>query len=297
MEQKPKLIVILGSTSSGKTDMAIELAKKFDGEIVSADSRQVYKRMDIGSGKATPAQQQDIPHHLLDVADPKERFTVADYKELADKAIADIARRGKTPFLVGGTGLYIQAVVDNFQIPKGDEDMNYRLELEKKSLAELVEQLKVEDPASFARVDLKNKRRVTRALEVAHISDGSFLQQQKGDSPYDVLLVGIEVPREELYRHIDQRVDDRVKEGMIEEVQRLLNEGVTEKRMYDFGQEYRLCLQFIQGEWKTKAEMAQRLKYAIHGFARRQGTWFRRDKRIVWIKDQKEAEEVIQKWL
>ncbi|MDP2656362.1 MAG: tRNA (adenosine(37)-N6)-dimethylallyltransferase MiaA [bacterium] len=296
MEHKPKLIVILGPTSSGKTDMAIELAKKFDGEIVSADSRQVYKGMDIGSGKATPAQQAQVPHHLLDVADPKDRFTVADYKELADTAIADITSRGKTPFLVGGTGLYISAVVDNFQIPRGDEDMNYRAELEKKSLVDLLAQLKTEEPASYARVDLKNKRRVTRALEVAHISEKPF-QQEKCDSVYDVLLVGIEVPREELYKRIDQRVNDRIAEGMVEEVQRLLKEGVTEKQMYDFGQEYRSCLQFIQGEWKTKEEMAQRLKYAIHGFARRQGTWFRKDKRIVWIKDQKEAEEVIYKWL
>lgn len=298
MAHKPKLIVILGPTSSGKTDLAIALAKEFNGEIVSADSRQVYVGMDIGSGKATLEQQKEVPHHLLDVADPRERFTLTDYKDLTDAAIADIVARGKTPFLVGGTGLYIQAVVDNFEIPSGEEDLAYRTELESKSLDELVMLLKEIDPESAAVVDVQNKRRVVRALEVVHMTGESFVQEKKkGESPYDVLMIGVDVPREELYKRIDQRVDDRIKGGMVDEVQDLLNAGVDEKRLYDFGQEYRFCLQYIQGEWKTKEEMIQRLKYAIHGFARRQMTWFRKDKRIVWVKDEKEAAKEIERFL
>lgn len=294
MDHKPKLIVLLGPTSSGKTDLAIELAKKFNGEIVSADSRQVYIGMDIGSGKATKEQQQEVPHHLLDVADPKERFTVSDYKQLADTAIMDIVALGKIPFLVGGTGLYVQAVVDNFEIPSGSEDLNYRAKLEGKTLDELVTMVQDIDPVSAQTIDLKNKRRVMRVLEVHHMTGESFIQQKKtGESPYEVLLLGIDVPREELYKRIDQRVDDRIQEGMIDEVQDLLNKGVPEKRLYDFGQEYRFCLQYIQGEWESKEEMIQRLKYAIHGFARRQMTWFRKDKRIVWVKTQEEAEKEI----
>ncbi len=298
MEQRPKLIVILGPTSSGKTDMAIELAKQFSGEIVSADSRQVYTGMDIGSGKATKEQQKDVPHYLLDVADPKERFTLTDFKQRADEAIADIILRGKIPFLVGGTGLYIQAVVDNYAIPSGEEDFEYRAELENKSLDELVDLLQSTDLESYRSVDLKNKRRVVRALEVNHMTGESFVENKKvGESLYDVLLIGIDVPREELYKRIDQRVDDRINEGMIEEVQNLLNTGVDEKRLYDFGQEYRFCLQYILGEWESKEEMVQRLKYAIHGFARRQLTWFRKDKRVVWVKTKEESEKLITDFL
>ena len=297
MALNPKLVVIAGPTSSGKTDLAIELAKKFNGEIVSADSRQVYKGMDIGSGKATKEQQQEVPHHLLDVVDPKDRFTVSDYKRFADEAIEDIVRRGKLPFLVGGTGLYIQVVVDNFEISTGEEDLAYREELEGKSLDELVVLLQKTDPESYDNIDLDNKRRVVRALEVNHTTGQSFFKEKKkGEASYDALMLGIDVSRDELYRRIDQRVDERITEGMIEEVQELLNGGVDEKRLYDFGQEYRFCLQYIQGEWETKEEMVQRLKYAIHGFARRQMTWFRKDKRIVWVKTNEKAIEEIQKF-
>lgn len=297
MAPLPKLIVITGPTSSGKTDLSIRLAQKFNGEIVSADSRQVYKGMDIGSGKVTPEEMQGIPHHLLDVANPADRFTLADYLPLALHAIDDIIARGKTPFLVGGTPLYIQAIVDNYILPPSQEDPALRAQREAQPLATLVRELKEKDPTAHQRIDLNNKIRVIRALETTSERSNGTEHNKQGEPRYNILMIAPDISREELYRKADQRVDDRIQQGMIQEVEKLMGAGVPNERLYGFGQEYRFCFEYIEGEWESEEEMVRHLKYAIHSFVRRQMTWFRKEPRIHWITSIKEAEKLINDFL
>lgn len=295
------LIVILGPTSSGKSDLGILLAKKFNGEIVSADSRQVYKELNIGTGKVTKEEQRIIKHHLLDVVKPGTRFNVAEYKKIADKAIFDIWKRGKLPFLVGGSSLYIQAVVDNYHLPEGVSDLSIRETLEKMPLSQLLLQLKKVDPESYKSIDKKNKRRVVRALEVYQSTGAKFSQlQRKGEDRYNALLIGIDLPRDVLYHRIDERVNSRVQQGMIKEVEKLLKRGVSAEWLSSLGLEYRLISDYLLHTNKNKEardDMLQKLKYAIHDFARRQLTWFRREKRIHWVKSEKETEKEMRNFL
>ncbi|MDO8655730.1 MAG: tRNA (adenosine(37)-N6)-dimethylallyltransferase MiaA [Nanoarchaeota archaeon] len=295
------LIVILGPTASGKSDLGIQLARKFNGEIVSADSRQVYKGLDIGTGKVTKAEQKLAKHYLLDVAKPCTRFNVAEYKKIADKAIFDIWKRGKVPFLVGGSPLYIQAVVDNYQLGEGVSDQSVREKLEVTSLSKLLAQLKKVDPESYKIIDKKNKRRVVRALEVYHATGKKFSQlQRKGEDQYRSLLLGIDIPRETLYKRIDDRVDARVQQGMIKEVERLLKKGVSSEWLSTLGLEYRFISNYLLNTDKSKearGDMLQKLKFAIHDFTRRQLTWFRREKRIHWIEKNMKAKKLVERFL
>ncbi len=295
------LIVILGPTASGKSDLGIQLAKKYNGEIVSADSRQVYKGLDIGTGKVTKTEQKIIKHHLLDVAKSGTRFNVAEYKKMADKAIFDVWKRGKIPFLVGGSSLYIQAVVDNYQLGEGVSDPSLREKLESTSLSKLLAQLKKVDPESYKIIDKKNKRRIVRALEVYHVTGLKFSElQRKGEDRYNTLLIGIDISRETLYKRIDDRVDARVKQGMIKEVELLLKKGVSAEWLSALGLEYRFISNYLLNTDHSKnaqEDMLQKLKFAIHDFTRRQLTWFRREKRIHWIKNKKEAEKEVKKFL
>jgi len=296
----PKLVVVLGPTASGKSGLGISLAQRFDGEIVSADSRQVYRGLDIGTAKITPEEQLLVPHYVLDVADPRQVYTVAQFQRDAIAAINDILEREHQPFLVGGSPHYIQAVVDNLDIPRIEPQPELRAQLENHPLPELLTQLEQLDPQSAATIDRNNPRRVIRALEVNLISGKPFSQQRNMAKPlYRSLLLGIEWPREVLYRRIDARVDERMRQGMVHEVQKLLDEEVSHERLEALGLEYRYISRLLRGEFRDEHEMVERLKYAIHDFTRRQLTWYRKDKRIVWIEgeDGGRAKEIVRTFL
>jgi len=296
----PKLVVLLGPTASGKSGLGITLAQHFNGEIISADSRQVYRGLDIGTAKVTSAEQALVPHHVLDVADPRDVYTVAQFQRDAISAINDILKRSHQPFLVGGSPHYIQTVVDNLDIPHIEPQPELRAQLEKRPLPELLEQLEELDPRGAATIDRNNPRRVIRALEVCLVSGKPFSQQRKMSDPlYQSLLLGIEWPREVLYRRIDERVDERMQQGMVQEVQRLLDEGISHQRLEALGLEYRYIIRWLTGAFENEDEMVQKLKYAIHDFTRRQLTWFRKEKRIVWMNggDWEQAQDVVRDFL
>lgn len=296
----PNLIVVLGPTASGKSTLGIQLAQRFSGEIVSADSRQVYRGMDIGTAKVTAEERALIPHHVLDVADPQEVYTVARFQQEAIAAIDDILARGHHPFLVGGSPHYIQAVVDRLDIPPIPPQPELRAQLEARPLSELLAELEELDPQSAATIDRSNPRRIIRALEVCLVSGKPFSQQRRVAAPlYRCLLLGIWWPRDVLYGRIDARVDERMRQGMVQEVRDLLEQGVSAERLESLGLEYRFISRWLRGEFKSEEEMVERLKHAIHDFTRRQLTWFRRDKRIVRIEgnDVGQAEEEVRRFL
>lgn len=297
---KPKLIVVLGPTASGKSALGIALAHHFSGEIVSADSRQVYRGLDIGSAKVTLEEQAMVPHHLLDVVDPREVYTVAQFQQQANAAIADILARGYQPFLVGGSPHYIQAVVDNLDIPAIPPQPALRAELESRPLFMLLAQLKELDPQSAATIERDNPRRVIRALEVCLVSGKPFSEQRRVAAPlYESLMLGIAWPRAVLYSRIDARVDERMQQGMVQEVQRLLAQGVSPERLEALGLEYRFINRWLHGEYPGEAAMVERLKYAIHDFTRRQLTWFRKESRITWLEgdDVAGAKKLVEQFL
>lgn len=290
--KKPPLIVVLGPTASGKSSLGITLAQHWHGEIVSADSRQVYHGLDIGSAKVTSAERALVPHHLLDVVEPCQTYTVAQFQQDAIAAINAILARDRLPLLVGGSPHYIQTVVDHFDIPAVPPQPELRHRLEQLPLAELLNHLEQLDPQSAATIDRNNPRRVIRALEVCLITGKPFSEQRGKANPlYRSLLLGIQWPRDVLYKRIDQRVDERMQQGMVQEVRNLLAQGISYERLEALGLEYRFIGRLLRGEFSSEAEMVERLKYAIHDFTRRQLTWFRRDQRIVWIEGRAKMEE------
>ncbi len=283
--QKPRLLVILGPTASGKSSLAVELAQKYNGEVVSADSRQVYKGLDLGTGKITPAEMQGVPHHLLDVADPATTFTVSDFKLLAEKAIDDIIARGKLPILCGGTGFYIQAVVDNVTLPEVPPNDALRNELETKTAEELFERLQKMDPDRAADLDHHNKRRLIRAIEIAEaLGKVPKLESesQKNSGKCDTFQIGIETPDDELKKNIHARILSRIDTGMIKEVAALHKNGLSWERLDDLGLEYRYISKHLQGEL-SKDELIAMLDLKIWQYVKRQRTWFKRDERIQWL--------------
>ncbi|GCE26265.1 tRNA dimethylallyltransferase [Dictyobacter alpinus] len=282
--EQPDLVVLLGPTASGKSALGIALAQEFNGEIVSADSRQVYIGLDIGTAKVTPAERALVPHHLLDVVEPQEIYSVSQFQHDAIAAIQAILQRGHQPFLVGGSAHYIQTVVDHFDIPTVAPQPDLRARLESQPLEQLLAQLAVLDPVSAETIDSKNPRRVIRALEVCLVTGKPFSQQRGISQPlYRCLLLGIDWPRPLLYQRIDSRIDERMQQGLLQEVQEQLARGLTHERLDSFGLEYRFASRLLRGEFASEAEMIQKLKYASHDFTRRQLSWFRRDKRIIWL--------------
>ena len=290
-----KIVVILGPTASGKTDLSIKLAKKYNGEVISADSRQVYKGMDIGSGKITKKEMAGIPHYLLDVANPKRRFTVAQYQKLALKAIKNIQRKNKLPILVGGTGFYIQSVVDGTVIPEVKPNWELRKKLGKIALPELVKRLANLDPVRARVIDQNNPRRVIRALEIALVT-GKAVPQPSFKGQFDTLQIGIKKSPEELKKLINKRLLKRLKtNAMINEVKKL-HKNLSWKRLEEFGLEYRFVAQYLQNKI-TKEEMISSIQIESEHFAKRQMTWFKRDKKIHWIKNFQEAEKLAKDFL
>ncbi len=281
---RPALLVILGPTASGKSALGIALARRYNGEIVSADSRQVYRGLDIGTAKVTSAERALVPHYLLDVVEPTEVYTVSQFQQEAIETIDAILLRGHLPLMVGGSPHYIQAVVENLAIPAVPPQPELRAQLETRSLDDLLAELETLDPQCAATIDRNNPRRVIRALEVCLVTGQPFSGQRGVREPrYTPLLLGIQWPREELYRRIDQRIDERMQQGLIQEVQGLLDRGLLRERLESFGLEYRFVSLWLHGAFATKSEMVQKLKYASHDFTRRQLSWFRKMSTIIWL--------------
>ena len=291
-----KLIVIVGANASGKSSLGVLLAGRFNGEIVSADSRQVFRGLDLGSGKITQEEMRGVPHHLLDVCEPGDFFSMHDYQRLAYQAIDDIAARGRTPFLVGGTGLYVASVTEGYVLSDVPPDLAYRAELEKLSTEELYRRVRAMDPNHP--VDPRNRNRVMRILEKAHDGDTQPVQNQPR---YRCLKLGVNWEPEVLRARIDERLDRRLCEGMIEEVQGLLDAGVSAGFLDKLGLEYRFITRYLTGEITSREEMVTLLGNAIKQFAKRQRIWFRRDREIIYL-DMKgdplaEAAERIERFL
>lgn len=280
---KPKILAIIGPTSSGKSGLAVDLAKKFNGEIISVDSRQVYKGMDIGTGKITKKEMKGIPHHLLDVVSPKTRFTVAQYQKKANKTIKEILKRNKLPILCGGTGFYLQSVIDGITIPKVKPDWNLRKQLEKKSNQQLFNQLKKLDSERAKFIDKNNKRRLIRAIEISK-SLKKPIPPIKKQGEYDCLIIGIKKEKNELKNLIHKRLIKRLKQGMIKEVKELKKSSISWKRLEEFGLEYRHISFYLQNKISYQ-EMVEQLEKEIVRYSKRQMTWFKKDKRINWIEN------------
>ena len=289
---KPRVVVIIGPTASGKSDFGIFLAKKFSGEIISADSRQIYKGLTIGSGKILKREMRKVPHHLLDVADPRRVFSVAQYQKLAEKAIHEIIERKKLPIIVGGSGMYIDAILFGAPYPHVPPNQKLRKRLEKKSAESLFRMLQKKDFARASGIDCHNKRRLIRALEI-------FATTKKPIPPlvkthrYNPLIIGIEKDAGALNRRIDIRLKTRVQYGLIAEVRRLLAKGVSYKRLYELGLEYRFISEYLHGV-RTKDETLALLSRAIKNYAKRQMTWFKQYPKTHWIQNKKQAEKLVE---
>ena len=302
----PKVLVILGPTASGKTSLAVKLAHELNGEIISADSRQVYRGMDIGTGKDLGeyvVKGKKIPYHLIDVVNPEEEFNLLKYQKLANKAIRDILSRGKLPIIAGGTGLYLQAIVDGYQLNKNTPDPVRRSELEKKSVLELYKILEKEKPefaASINNSDKNNPRRLIRYIEIME-SGVTPKKVSKKTAPYDFLLLGLQQDDDTMRARIMKRIKDRLdNEDMVGEVERLADAGLSWARLNSFGLEYRHIAWYLQDKLDYD-EMIERLGLATYRFAKRQKTWFKRWEKqgrvISWVENYQEAKKIIKDWL
>lgn len=280
-----KLIVILGPTASGKSAIAVKLAKKYNGEVLSVDSRQVYKEMDIGTGKITRKEMQGIPHYLLDVVSPKTRFSVTQYRKIALKAIDKVFKKGKIPILCGGSYFYIKAIVDGLIIPQVKPDWQLRKTLGKKTAKELFQQLKKLDPERAKTIEKENKRRLIRALEIVVKTKRPVPQQKKQPLPYPVLMIGIKKESK-----IKKRVGQMFKLGLENEVKGLVKKYKWTPALQTIG--YQEWKEFFDGKINKK-EVEDLIICHTRQFAKRQITWLKRDKRINWVKNYKEAKFLV----
>ena len=273
-----KLIAIMGTNTSGKSGLGVALAARYGGEVVSADSRQVFRGLDLGSGKITPEETRGVPHHLIDVCEPGEFFSMHDFQRLAYAAIDGIIARGRPPFLVGGTGLYVASVTEGYVMSDSAPDLAYRAYLETLSTpalyAMLVEALPDTD------IERNNRNRVMRMLEKLHAGDDHVPTRQPR---YECLKLGVTWDRETLRGRIDERLERRLKAGMVDEVRRLMDDGVSTEFLYKLGLEYRFIARYLTGDIPDYDEMVTLLGTAIRQFAKRQMTWFRRDPDIHWL--------------
>ncbi|MFA5166193.1 MAG: tRNA (adenosine(37)-N6)-dimethylallyltransferase MiaA [Candidatus Paceibacterota bacterium] len=295
IKQLPKIIVILGPTASGKTDLSVKLAQKFKGEIVSADSRQIYKYLDLGTGKITKNEMEGIPHHLLDIILPSKKYSSGQYQKKAYQAIDKIIKAKKIPFLVGGSAFYLYSVADGWEFPKTKTDWKLRKELEKKTTDELLEMLIGMDPKRAQAIEQKNPRRLIRAIEIA--TQLGSVPERKNNPKYDSLFIGIKRSDDELKTLIKNRIYVRVQKGMIKEVENLIKKKIlTHKRAQELGLEYKWISSLLKEEI-GQDQMVEGLTSDIWKFSRHQMNWFNKDKRILWVKNQKEAENLIKKFI
>lgn len=281
--KKPKIIVILGPTATGKSSLAVKLAKKLKGEIISADSRQVYKTLDIGTGKISKKEMRGVPHHLLDVVNPKVRFSVTKYQTLANKALEQVIKKGKIPIICGGTGFYIDAITKGVIFPEVPPNKKLRRELEDKSADELLKILNKLDKNRATNIDNKNKVRLIRAIEIAkHL--GKVPKIKEKESSYDFIKIGLTLDRDELRKKIEKRIKKMFRDGLLKEIARLKKAGVTDKRLREFGFEYY--------NPTIESVIIGNVKYS-----KRQMTWFKRDKEIKWFSpsQEKDIEKYISK--
>ncbi len=282
------MIAIVGPTAVGKSDLALHLARSFPIEIIGADSRQVYRYMDIGTSKPSPAERALVTHHIIDVADPDEDFSLATYHQMAFDALKVIQRKGKLPLLVGGTGLYVWSLVEGWKIPQVPPDRQMRRWLEARAKQEddqsLHRELKNIDPVAAARINPRNIRRVVRALEIHYATGQPPSQLQRKQEPsFPILIIGLTQERSQLYRRIGQRADEMIKHGLIDEVQQLLQKGYSPSLPSMSAVGYRQIAQFVRGEM-TLPEAVDRMKNETHRLARHQYAWFRlNDGRIRWF--------------
>ncbi|MEK7180956.1 MAG: tRNA (adenosine(37)-N6)-dimethylallyltransferase MiaA [Patescibacteria group bacterium] len=301
-KKRTKVIIVLGPTATGKSDLAVVLAKKFNGDVISADSRQVYRGVDLGSDKITEGEMREIRHYLIDVASPKKKFSVAQYKKLAEKTIKDIWRRGKIPIICGGTGLYIDTLIYDRKLPEVKPNLKLRRNLEKKTAEELFEELKKLDPKRAGNIDRFNKRRLVRALEIV-MGTGTPVPPliftnilSRKNTKYDVLKIGITVPAEELKIRIKKRTLKRLRGGVIGEMENLRKTGVSDKKLDEVSLYYRWVRPYLRGEINQEKTL-ELISTKIWQYAKRQMTWFKRDKNILWIKNPREAEKLVTKFL
>lgn len=296
---KSKVIVICGPTASGKTNLSIELAKKINGEIVSCDSMQIYKDMDIGTAKPTKEEMHGIKHYLIDFVSPDKRYSVADYKEDAKKAIKEILNKKKTPIIVGGTGLYIDSLIYEIEYQNIEFDQQYREKLEKeveeKGLKELYEKAKKIDPKAVEKISENDKKRILRILEIYHATGKTKTEQEiesrKKEVEYDYKVYALDWNREILYHRINQRVDIMIEQGLVEEVKKIL------KKYKNFptamqGLGYKEVVEYLQGI-STKEEMIEKIKQETRRYAKRQLTWFRKNKQTIWLQGANEVQNNI----
>lgn len=291
-----KVIVICGPTASGKTSLSIELAKKIQGEIVSCDSMQIYKEMNIGTAKPTKEEMQGIKHYLLDFVSPEERYSVADYKKDAKKAIKEIIEKGKTPIVVGGTGLYIDSLIYEIEYPNIQFDEAYRKQLEKRVQIEGLEKLYQEaekiDSEAIQKISPNDQKRILRILEIYHATGKTKTQQEiesrKRPPEYEYQVYALKWDREILYKRINQRVDQMLKQGLINEVKEILaRHDKFPTAMQGLG--YKEVVQYLNGD-VTKEEMIEKIKMETRRYAKRQMTWFRKNKQTIWLDGQEEVE-------
>ena len=295
-----KVIVICGPTASGKTNLAIELAKKIDGEIVSCDSMQIYQEMNIGTAKPTKEEMQGIKHYVLDFVSPEKRYSVADYKKDAKKAIKEILQKGKKPIIVGGTGLYVDSLIYEIEYPGIEFDQSYRQQLEKRveeqGLEKLYEEAKKIDPLAIQKISENDTKRILRILEIYHATGKNKTEQEiesrKKEVEYDYYVYALKWDREVLYERINKRVDNMIEQGLVEEVEEIL------KRHTQFptamqGLGYKEVVEYLN-EKITKEEMVEKIKMETRRYAKRQMTWFRKNKQTIWLEGQEKIEKNIE---
>ena len=278
MTNKPKLISVVGTTASGKSSLGIDLALRFGGEVISADSRQVYRHLDLGTGKVTPEEMALVKHHLIDIIDLGEPFSMAEFQSLAYEAIDGVIENGKVPMLVGGTGLYTRSVVEGYSLSDVPPNDELRASLEKKSRAELLEIL-----ASYGKTEIPSETSDRRMIRMIEKLEGGASAEAESDPRYDVLQLGITYPREVLNQRILERLDMRIADGMIDEVRNVMKLGATPEFLEKLGLEYRYTYRYIAGLYPSFDDYREELYREICRFAKRQMTWFRKEKNIIWL--------------
>ncbi|MFT5037049.1 MAG: tRNA dimethylallyltransferase [Candidatus Azotimanducaceae bacterium] len=279
--QKPKIVVLVGPTASGKTALAIELAKQCSGEVISADSRQVYKKLDIGTEKITKDEMDGVPHHLIDIVDTQTTYSASDFKRDAASAIEEITSRGKLPIIAGGTFFYINVLLEKIVSPEVPPNQELRAELEEKSASDLFAALQNIDPRRAADVDPENKRRLIRALEIVRAL-GKVPEAAEKECPYDVIMIGIETDRTILRERIAKRSKEALSRGLATETKELLESRISKERLSEIGLEYRIVLEHLDG-LLTEEALIKKLEEKVWQYAKRQLTWLKREETVHWF--------------